>query len=195
MMEAPAAASSCDGTPLTAPSVPTGMNAGVSTTPCGVESRPRRAAPQVETTSKFRATDASGLRLRFAEVDHPRLDSLRELEHVAVLGDAAVPLEVLEAVLHGVAIGLDVAQAHGEERGVVDPQGHALEALRDPLEAGSQLQAVRLPLGARGGELRIEVLQERLHVAARAEVLENLVRVAADLDQVGPLEVVVPGRH
>ena len=33
MTEAPAAASSCGVTPLTAPSVPTGMNAGVSITP------------------------------------------------------------------------------------------------------------------------------------------------------------------
>ena len=40
------ASSSCAGvTPLTEPWVATGMNAGVSTTPWGVVSRPRRAPP------------------------------------------------------------------------------------------------------------------------------------------------------
>src|SRR6185436_4610082 len=124
MIEAPAAASSRGGIPLTAPSVPTGMKAGVSTTPWGVESRPRRAAPQVAVTSNVRGTETisqrspgqpqglplrqplvlrrgrpcacplrgevSRLRLRLAaEVDHPGLDPLGDLEHIAVLGDAA----------------------------------------------------------------------------------------------------------
>src|SRR6185436_7925400 len=245
MIEAPAAASSRGGIPLTAPSVPTGMKAGVSTTPWGVESRPRRAAPHLATTSNVRGMktspptplpspprrpgegrhlpalaskdhpsspplpgeggtmgeggrggEVSRLRLRLAaEVDHPGLDPLGDLEHIAVLGDAAVPLEVLEAVLHGVAVSLDIEQMDGQEGRVVDPQGHRLEALGDPLEAGGQLQAVRLALLARGAELHVEVLEERLHVAARSQILEHLVRVAADLDQLGAIQVAVPGGH
>jgi hypothetical protein len=35
-------------TPLIEPAVPTGMNAGVSTVPCGVCNRPQRAAPEGE---------------------------------------------------------------------------------------------------------------------------------------------------
>ena len=34
-------------TPFTAPCVPTGMNAGVSTSPCAVDITPRRAPPSV----------------------------------------------------------------------------------------------------------------------------------------------------
>ena len=41
------------GTPLTDASVPTGMNTGVSTTPWGVISRPRRAESIVATISNW----------------------------------------------------------------------------------------------------------------------------------------------
>ena len=50
---APAAARSRGVTALTAPAVPTGMNAGVSTGPCGVSSRPRRARPSLAVTSNM----------------------------------------------------------------------------------------------------------------------------------------------
>src|SRR5258706_14155479 len=42
-------------TPLTAPCVPTGMNAGVATSPCGVDIRPRRARASVWVTLKLKA--------------------------------------------------------------------------------------------------------------------------------------------
>src|SRR5258705_371434 len=42
-------------TPLTAPFVPHGMNTGVSTAPCGVVRRPRRALPSAATRSKRNA--------------------------------------------------------------------------------------------------------------------------------------------
>jgi len=38
--------------PFMAPSVPTGMKAGVRTTPCSVVSAPVRAAPSVPSSSK-----------------------------------------------------------------------------------------------------------------------------------------------
>jgi hypothetical protein len=38
--------------PFIAPAVPTGMKAGVRTTPCGVISRPVRAGPSAATRSK-----------------------------------------------------------------------------------------------------------------------------------------------
>src|SRR3954451_17464069 len=97
-MEAPAASSSCGDTPLTAPRVPTGMNAGVSTTPWGVVSRPRRASPRVASTSNRNAmaggTSALRLRRLLTEVDDPRLDPFGEPEHEAVLGDARVLLHL-----------------------------------------------------------------------------------------------------
>ena len=52
-MAAPAAARSRGVTALTAPAVPTGMNAGVSTAPCAVSSRPRRARPSHAVTSNM----------------------------------------------------------------------------------------------------------------------------------------------
>src|SRR6266446_1767452 len=47
MMSAPAARTSSWCTPLIAPCVPTGMKAGVRTTPCAVLISPARAAPSV----------------------------------------------------------------------------------------------------------------------------------------------------
>src|SRR5260370_26800170 len=47
MMSAPAARTSSWYTPLIAPCVPTGMKAGVRTTPCAVLISPARAAPSV----------------------------------------------------------------------------------------------------------------------------------------------------
>src|SRR4028118_2211719 len=130
MTEAPAAASSRGCTPLTAPRVPTGMKAGVSITPCGVTRRPRRAAPEVAKTSSCRGMEGDlGLRLALAQVDHLGLDSLGELENIAVLGDAAVPLQVLEPVFPRVAVGLDVAHPHRQVARVVDPQGHRLQEM------------------------------------------------------------------
>src|SRR5687768_573367 len=52
-MEAPAARRSSGPSPLTVPRVPTGMNTGVSTTPCGVTSLPRLAAPSVAMSEKL----------------------------------------------------------------------------------------------------------------------------------------------
>ena len=52
IMEAPTSATSRGESVLTAPSVPTGMKAGVSTDPCGVKNTPERAAPSVAKTSK-----------------------------------------------------------------------------------------------------------------------------------------------
>jgi hypothetical protein len=51
-MCAPASRTSSGLRLLTVPWVPTGMKAGVSTTPCGVVSRPRRAAPSVARSAK-----------------------------------------------------------------------------------------------------------------------------------------------
>src|SRR5205809_2410275 len=53
MIWAPAATGSSGPRPLTVPRVPTGMNPGVSTTPCAVTSRPRRAAPSVARSSNL----------------------------------------------------------------------------------------------------------------------------------------------
>src|SRR6185369_6221201 len=151
MTEAPAAASSHGGIPLTAPRVPTGMNAGVSITPCGVVRRPRRprrlrsprrappcGSAEPASTSNCNAMGwESALRLRLlAEVDHPRLDALRDVEHEAVGGDGGVHLHVGELVVGPVAVRLDVLEADRQERLVVDPQAHRLDALRDAREAG-----------------------------------------------------------
>ena len=48
MISAPASSRSRWRVALTVPCVPTGMNAGVCTTPCGVWNSPRRAAPSVD---------------------------------------------------------------------------------------------------------------------------------------------------
>src|SRR5688572_16693407 len=55
MISAPRSSRSRCVTAFTAPCVPTAMNAGVCTTPCGVVSTPRRAAPCVWVTSKLNA--------------------------------------------------------------------------------------------------------------------------------------------
>jgi hypothetical protein len=47
MISAPASSSSCTVIAFTAPCVPTGMNAGVCTCPCGVDITPARASPSV----------------------------------------------------------------------------------------------------------------------------------------------------
>ncbi len=52
---APAARTSAGDKLLTLPTVATGMKAGVSTTPCAVRMRPRRAAPSVARSSKPKA--------------------------------------------------------------------------------------------------------------------------------------------
>src|SRR5215203_6957380 len=199
MTEAPAASSSCGVTPLTAPSVPTGMKAGVSMTPCGVVRRPRRARPAVARISKVRGMAA----LRFArrllpiprQVDHPVLDPRGELQHEPVGGQGHVALDVAELVLDGIAVGLDVLEPAGEEGLAVDPQGHALEPLGDALVLGHQLQAVVVALLLGQLELDGEVLEERLQAAARPQVLEDLAGLAPHLQGLGPLEVAVPGGH
>src|SRR5450759_704178 len=58
MISAPASSTSRWVIPLTAPRVPTGMNAGVWTVPCGVTSTPRLAEPSV---SVMRKLNGSGL--------------------------------------------------------------------------------------------------------------------------------------
>src|SRR6516162_3770292 len=62
MISAPRSSRSRCVTALTAPRVPTGMNAGVCTTPCGVVSVPRRAVPSLFVTSNFIQTSAIGRR-------------------------------------------------------------------------------------------------------------------------------------
>ena len=52
-MSAPASRTSRQCMPFIAPAVPTGMKAGVRTTPCGVVRRPVRAAPSVASSSKW----------------------------------------------------------------------------------------------------------------------------------------------
>src|SRR3954464_2240724 len=174
MTEAPAASSSWGVTPLTAPSVPTGMKAGVSTTPWGVVSRPNRAAPSVAKISKVRGMEPrSRLRLRGAlagEIDRLLLDPRRELHHEAVLGDGRVALEVAELVLDRVAVRLLVLEAGGEEGLAVDPQRHRLQPLGDALIFGHQLQAIEIALLLGQLETHREVLQKRLQAAARPEV-------------------------
>ena len=51
-ISAPASRTSSGARALTAACVPTGMNAGVRTSPCGVASTPARAAPSVAVTVK-----------------------------------------------------------------------------------------------------------------------------------------------
>ena len=63
---APSASSSAGVSDFTVPFVPTGMNAGVSTSPCAVVSTPARAAPSVAVTEKLmaqasRVGDSSGV--------------------------------------------------------------------------------------------------------------------------------------
>src|ERR1700730_11313439 len=50
MISAPASSTSRNVIALIAPRVPTGMNAGVCTVPCGVRRTPRRAHPSVRVT-------------------------------------------------------------------------------------------------------------------------------------------------
>src|SRR5579871_333888 len=57
-ISAPDASTSRGVTPLTAPCVPTGMNAGVCTTPCAVVRSPARAGPSVWVTRKPNADTA-----------------------------------------------------------------------------------------------------------------------------------------
>src|SRR5690242_13526605 len=115
MIEAPAPSNSWGVIPLTAPSVPTGMNAGVSTTPWGVVSRPRRAWPSVARTWKVRGmAPRSRLRLRGTlarQVDRALLDPRRELHHEPVVGDGRVAPEVAELVLDRIAVRLLVLEA------------------------------------------------------------------------------------
>src|SRR5437762_5304773 len=57
MICAPASSRSRWRIALTLPCVPTGMNAGVWTTPCGVRNSPRRAAPSEPWSAKLKAAD------------------------------------------------------------------------------------------------------------------------------------------
>src|ERR1051325_8353439 len=52
MIRAPATRSCSGVTPFTVARVPTGMNTGVATAPCGVSRRPTRVAPSVALTVK-----------------------------------------------------------------------------------------------------------------------------------------------
>src|SRR5829696_8801558 len=56
MIWAPIASRSRCSAALTDPCVPTGMNAGVCTTPCGVSNSPTRAVPSVEWSVKRKLT-------------------------------------------------------------------------------------------------------------------------------------------
>src|SRR5436305_10739935 len=198
MIDAPAASSSWGVTPLTAPRVPTGMKAGVSTTPWGVVSRPRRAWASAARRSKVRGMPLSGLALRVllpAHVDHPVRYARRQLQGEPVVRQGDVAPDVAELVFDAVAAGLDVLEALGEEGLAVDPQGHRLEALGDARRLRVELHAVGVPL--RFGELEPhgEVLEQGVQAAARPQVLEDLARVAPDLEGLGALQVAVPGGH
>src|SRR5262245_27239013 len=71
---APASTRSRCVTPLTAPCVPTGMNAGVSTTPCAVVITPRRAPRSVCVTRKLNSAgiDSYSLQFRSRALQVPR---------------------------------------------------------------------------------------------------------------------------
>ena len=58
-MAAPSARSSSGSTAFTVAFVPTGMNAGVGTSPCAVWSTPARASPSVAVTVKTSVTDVT----------------------------------------------------------------------------------------------------------------------------------------
>src|SRR2546423_89916 len=63
-MLAPSVRSSSGSTAFTLPCVPTGMNAGVGTSPCAVCTTPARAAPSVATSVKLSLTTPRTMRVR-----------------------------------------------------------------------------------------------------------------------------------
>src|SRR6202166_3035192 len=216
-MDAPAADSSWGVTPLTAPRVPTGMKAGVSTPPWGVVRRPRRAAgaapraaaPEVAGRISKASRSATAKRGRargrplgpalrlgvLAEVDDPGLDARGQLQGEAVRGERRIPLEVVEVVGGGVAVRLLVLEVVREEVLGIDEDPHRLDALLDALVPGKQLQAVRIALLFREPELDGEVVEQRVHAAGGAKELEDLAGIAADLQGLRALEVSIPGGH
>src|SRR6476619_7169477 len=70
MIDAPASRTWSGVSPLTAAWVPTGMKTGVSTGPCGVSRRPRRAGPSVESRVKRQDMGKCGTR-NAEQVDVP----------------------------------------------------------------------------------------------------------------------------
>src|SRR5215469_14195853 len=70
-MRTPVAATPSGVIALTVPAVPTGMNTGVSTGPCAVTSRPRRAAPSRADTSNPMLTSYLGYNYRLFPIFHP----------------------------------------------------------------------------------------------------------------------------
>src|SRR5581483_1181120 len=106
MISAPSARSCRGGTPLTAPSVPTGMNAGVCTSPCGVRRMPVRAAPARAVTSNESGIRRAAALAAVADGDRLHRRARRQLEHEGVGGQVAVDPHLLEAVLGDVAVGL-----------------------------------------------------------------------------------------
>ena len=185
------------------------MKAGVSTTPCRVVSRPRRAA---DATPREAAPGAAG---RTSKASRPvpatygrpcDLASLPRsstrvstpggsLQGEAVGGERRIPLEVLEVVARGVAVRLLVLEVVGEEALGIDVHPHRLDPLLDALVSREQLQAIRIALLLGEGELDGEILEQRVHAAGGAQELEDLVGIAADLQCLGALQIAVPGGH
>src|SRR5579864_18955 len=90
MISAPVAATSSGRIALTLAAVPTGMKAGVSTVPCAVTSRPRRAAP-----SRARRVNAKPLIPRRASAgaaqdEHHDAALFQDLARLTIAGIAAI---------------------------------------------------------------------------------------------------------
>src|SRR4051794_22201429 len=98
-MLAPSARSSSGSTPFTVPFVPTGMNAGVRTSPCAVCSTPARAAPAVAVSVKLPAVNpVTRPRTRRARARRPeRLDTAPPRGRARALGSVQAPQQALPA--------------------------------------------------------------------------------------------------
>src|SRR4051812_13686503 len=86
-MRAPTCSSWAGVSPLTVACVPTGMNMGVSTGPCGVCKRPRRAAPSEASNSKVMAIGSlqiSECRMQIEEAARSSEDALALNLHSAI---------------------------------------------------------------------------------------------------------------
>src|SRR6266496_2486443 len=123
----PSARSSSGCTPFTVPFVPTGMNAGVGTSPCAVRSTPARAAPSVAVTSKLltgsashHRTSRSGSARRSQARRADREHALGVPDPLPRLGPHVVPLAVE-------LVRVEVGDVHGPERVEPDVQRDALD--------------------------------------------------------------------
>src|SRR5215210_1392991 len=138
--------------------VPTGMNTGVSMTPCGVSIRPRRAAPSFCRSSNVSRVSALSTRHSALSLDLHLLDL-----HVRRKGDGKaarrhrlVDADVAELVARDVAVAFDVLDLAGEIRVLVDGE---LDALHAPGHGAVLRRQVEHPhrLRLRVGEGEVEV--------------------------------------